>query len=435
MSLRYFLSLRKFSSTHSLLRPTLSSDYKSRELWEERFNCKFLTDVQAIKTINSKIAAKDTLNELEVDTFINVAAPRRDEIDQLRESVDILKRFRRSIRAHLLLPSTQHGICRLFIDSGRLSSLINLIEQRVDYGIFPDPFILNMCFDDALEQENLSLASRLAAHIMLQEDFGENHISDVFSLYSVARYTESKPDFDQWRNPTVDSDPIFMPDVSQDAQSVSKTSQADDEEEEEDQYIRIPFLRNPYNDQHFDLTSPRVICGKTMSMISRQFSSKPELFHQLRLLGSILQGKWQESVSISRECVQSKIVAGNTKDLAKFFLTNLNGLTEPSDSERETLNMNIDKLNSDGKPLSDHAEAMTTDFRSIETRDINQLKSDLVQWSKRRHAIRKAEDEWAARERIIEEIRRKKDEIKRREDYLYFYDNLKKRSLGRLEYD
>lgn len=435
MLFRHFISLRKLSTTTSLGRPRLSSDYKSKELWDSRFNCKYLTDSQAIKAINSKIAAKDQLDELEVDIFINVSAPRTDEIAQLRESADILKRFRRSPRAHLLIPSTQHGVCRLFLDSERLTSLVSMIEQRVDYGIFPDPIILNLCFDAALEQDNLSLASRLAAHIMLQEDFGENFISDVFSLYSVAKYIESKPDFQQWSTPSISADPIFMPESSGDGKTMLETSLGDGDEEEEDQYIRIPFLRNPYNDQHFDLTNPRVICGKTLSMLASQFSSDMELVHQLRLLGSVLQGEWNDSMTISEECVQSNIKAGCTKELAKFYIENLHGLPEPSVGDREALLVNIEKLNSAGEPISAYADEKTNEFSSIEAKDLDCLRSDIIKWSERRDAIRKTADEWAERQRIIEEIRKKKEEIKRKEQYLYFYDNLRKKTLGRLSYD
>lgn len=431
--MRHCISLRKFSSSSCLFRPKLSSNYKSKDIWDERFNCKSLTDYESIKTINNKISGNDELDELELDTFINVAAPQTDEIAHLKEAADLLRRFRRTLRAHLMIPSTSHAVCRLFLDSEQLPSLVNLIEQRVHYGIFPDPFALNLSFDAALENDRLSLASRLAVHIMLQEDFGLNAISDTFSLFSVSKYIESKPDFDQWSSPEITSDPIFTNEDEKSAKNAP--NKGDGEEEEEDQYIRVPFLRNPYYDDHFDIKNPRVLCGKTLIMLSKQFQSDHGLTQKLRLLGHVLRGRWDDSLKISEECVQSNLKAGPLKDLINYYVTNLHGVTEPSENIKTALLGDIDKLSDEGELLSDHAEGKTDQFDRFETEDINELKSNIVSWSEQREAIRKAYAEWAERQKIIEEIKRKKEELQQREEYLYFYDKLKKRTLGRLELD
>lgn len=389
-----------------------------------------------MKSINTKITGSEELDELELDIFINIAAPQKNEIAHLKETVDLLKKFRRSLRAHLMFPSTPHAACRLFLDSDRLHSLVHLIEQRVDYGIFPDPFALNLSFDAALEHNHLSLASRLAVHIMLQEDFGVNTISDIFSLYSVSKYIESKPDFEQWSSPDISSDPIFTVALKdQSAQSKSQNEKPEEEEEDEDQYIRVPFLRNPYYDDHFDIKNPRVLCGKTLVMLSKQFSLEQDLTQKLKLIGFVLQGKWDESLGISKGCVQSNLRVGPLKELVKHYITNLHGVQELTEDAKATLLSDLDKLSADGKSLSEHAEDKTDQFGHIEKEDINRLRSDIVSWSEQRQAIRSAYDEWAERQRTIEEIKKKKEELERKEEFLYFYDNLRKRTLGRLELD
>lgn len=415
----------------------MSEEYKSKKLWDDRFNCKMLSgDVNTIKAINNKIMTNTELNNLEVDIFINVAAPRPDEIAQLQETVKVLKQFRRTVHCHTLMPSTAHATCRLFIDSDRVPSLVSLLENRVDHGIFPDPFCLNLVLDELLEAGQYALAARSAALIMLQEEFGLNRISDILALYSVAKYIESKTDFNDWLEQNAPKDPIFL-DPDQPEPAANKTDEQkeeqDAEEDEDDaEYIRIPWLRNPYTDNHFDLDKPRLICGKTLSMVAWQLS--PEPANKCQLLGSILQGKWNEANEALNKCIKANTKMGPLKDLSKFYLEELHDIEGPSEDHKRQLIDLIDKLPDGGQNISDDAEQIFTSLKDIETQDIDQLRSSLNEWSELRHKVKTEKENRDARLKLIEEIRAKKEELKAKEQYLYFYDNLKKSNLKRIEY-
>ena len=278
MSTMFLKLIRRFSTSRPAYEALLSSNYKSRRLWDERYNCPLLSgDEEQIKVINNKIVMGNELNSLEIDIFINIAVPRAEETVQLEESVKLLRRFRKSLHAHTQLPSTAHAISRLFLESKRLRSLVNLLDNRIEFGIFPDFFAANLILDEAIDKEMYSVAAKLASLIMLQEEFGVNPITDRLALFSMCKYIESKTNFSDWPVGEISKDPVLsgvleqanafdqIQDKSKEGEE-KKEEQGDEEEEgEEDaQYIRIPFLRTPYNDLHFDLTSPRLICGKTL---------------------------------------------------------------------------------------------------------------------------------------------------------------------------
>ena len=442
MSLGHLIISRSFSTARALFRPALSANYKSKQLWDERFNCRLLGgDADLIKVINSKILSESELNNLEVDIFINIAAPRVEEIAHLREASKTLKEFRKTLYAHTLLPSTHHALCRLFMDNERTTSLVSLLERRVEFGVFPDSFCFNLIFDKLLEQQKYAQASRVAALIMLQEEFGLNNISDTFALYSVAKYIESKGNFSDWNELDFSNDPIFIAENSSDITATSDQTQKkeeaelgdEEEDEEEVQYIRIPFLRNPYFDDHFDLQNPRVICGKTLSMIGAKLDDK-NLGIKCMALGRTLEGKWSEAKNLLEKLVQSKVESTAIKELLIYYIENLHDVMEPEDL-RDSLIYLAKALPEGGSTLSKQAEQQSREFESRELKDIHELKSNLVAWSETRIATKKSIEGYLARQKLIEEIKAKKRALKEREEFLYFYENLKKSSLTRIDYD
>jgi small subunit ribosomal protein S27 len=446
-----YSQLRRLSTCRIHYRPTLGTDYRSKNLWEDRFNCDLLgNDQNIIKTINTKILSGVELNNLEVDVFINIAASRQGETAQLSEAARTLAQFRRSLSAHTLLPSTSHAVCRLFLDSGRIESLVRLLEKRVEYGVFPDPFILNILFDSALEKDNLALASRLASLIMLQEEFGMNDLNDNFALYSVSRYIESLTDFNDWIESVQTPDPILEPEKYEQHQVDSKEKEnnmdkvggdeEDDEEDEEDaEYIRIPFLRNAWHDKHFDLTNPREICGKTLLMLGRHLDGRlkeTNLGARCMFLGNILQANWLEAIKSLSTCKQSKVPFDQSfREAARFYLENLHQLEGPDETDKKSILKGLEESPQAQLSISQEAEQRHAKLRDLEQTGIEELRRDIQLWSEIRHRTKRARDSFEERQKLIAEIKAKKEELKEREQYLYFYDDLKRRNLTRIEYD
>lgn len=442
------LSLRRFSTSLRFHRPQLSDAYKSRALWEERLSCKLLGsgDGGISSAINEKIIMGTELDNLDIDIFINISVPHLEEIDQLQESVKMLSQFRKSLYAHTLLPSTPHALCRLFLYSQRLSSILNILEARVEYGVFPDFFASNLLIDYALERKEYNIASRLAALVMLQEEFGQNQITDHLSLFSVASYVELK-NFDDWTDEQ--KDPVLTglhetttsadDEVKQEQAKEDKSEEAGDEEEEEEdaEYVRVPFLRNPYFDNHFDLKNPRVICGKTLSMLSTTYLKQGdnELGQKSKLIGNILQGKWSDALDSVKELESHKVKLGPLEDLCKFYIENLHGIEAPSDVQKTSLISSLEDLSGENHSLSELAEFKCKKLDEFEKQDIDQLRKSFVEWSEQRFAVKEASKKREERKKLIALVESKKEELKRKEQYLYFYDNLKKSRVTRIEYN
>ena len=471
MSLRYLILARRLSTSRNLAVPSLGTEYKSQQLWESRFNCPALNDTSKIKAINTKILSGAELDFIEADTFINIASNRGSDFSALQEATNIVRRLRKSLYAHIVLPSTHHAMCRLFLESNRLSSLLLMLEERIEFGIHPDAFALNLIFDEALKQDQLAIAARAAALVMIQEEFGLHKLTDSFALYSVSKYIESKTNFKDWKLLTLDEDIAFNASADPNALELKKAElesnkaeidetqdQASDEaseevsgdqeeeesyEEDEDdaEYHRVPWLRNPYFDDHFDLKNPREICGKTLTMLGTQYEQdkSEDLAVRCHILGNILRGHWSQAQSAIDKALQSKLKFDTSfSDLIQHYMKDLHELKEPDNRTERSIMSGLKKLPQKGRApkLSDLAESHFEKLRpSVERNDIDWMKKSVNSWSALRfdylNSMKAVED----KKNLIAEIKEKKEELKRREQYLYFFDNLKKQNLTRIDYN
>ena len=97
--------------------------------------------------------------------------------------------------------------------------------------------------DHFIKKENYASAARVASFLMLQEDFG-HPISNAFALYSCHKYLENP---DSWKG--IDPESLKEP------------------EPKEEVKIRVPYIINPWFDDHFDLWKPSDLTGKTLFWI------------------------------------------------------------------------------------------------------------------------------------------------------------------------
>lgn len=390
---------RQFSTSSILSKSYLSEEYKSPEIWQQRFKCPHLNvSEDVIKAINNKILSNRELTNLEVDIFINIATGSKDDIAQLKEANQLIQKLRASTYAHTLLPSTQHAICRLFLSAGHIQSLITILDQRVRFGIFPDFFTMNLLLNECLDKDQLANASKLASLVMIQEEFGMNPLTDAMSALSVVKYLESKTDFSDWPKSDTIEDPMFtvetiydplMEDQVDDTKIETKNSNDEGDEEEEDvQYVRIPWLRNSYDDHHFDLNDPKLICGKTCLALGDTYMKEDEQFGN-RLI-SIGKALYEGAEKVQEDALVGLCLA---------------------------------------------AEGKVAESKKVENDDIEDLRRKIDDWSDLRRSVQAFHDTQQEKENIIEEMKRKKKEIQLKEQYLYFYDDLKKRNLTRLEYE
>lgn len=86
--------------------------------------------------------------------------------------------------------------------------------------------------------------------------------------------------------------------------------------------MRLAYIRNPYFDDHFDLTNPHHLIGKTLSLLSDNLKNDDEvLASSVKLLGLALHGKWNKVESFLQKSVSNKRpLAKEVVRKAKFII-------------------------------------------------------------------------------------------------------------------
>lgn len=438
--LQNFTQFRNLATSSSLRVSVLSQEYRADDVWKKRLECKLLSNVRPdnyFQTILTQISNKDHLYAVDLDIFVNVAKEKL----HLEETVHLLSKFRKSILAHTVLDSTHHAVCRLFLGSDRMKALLAILEDRIEYGIFPDLYMFNILLDSALKDDNFVLASRYAALIMIQEEFGLNKLTDLLSLLSLAKYIETKTDFSEWAKIGAHNDlGVILGSIAERSQTDEAEADKEDEankgendeedeveEEEEVEYIRIPFLKNPYFDNHFDLKNPRSICGKTLVYAGFNYENL-KIRHKSRLLGEALQGNWDAMQNIIKKFNEDATEIDNvTLDLCKHYIENLHDVKGPDESEKQEIISALDQFaHKDTTTLAtDIDNTLNECQRELEFEDIEQFKKAVPRWSEERNSALQKQIDRILRAKRLQEIKDKKEELRKREEILYYYDKNK----------
>jgi small subunit ribosomal protein S27 len=129
------------------------------------------------------------------------------ELDELEH---LLHRFRRSCKAVEFMPSTVHAIVRQFIRFGHMDSFLRVLDDRLNYGVFPDFYCYNFVMDHFLVQTDYLGAAKTACELMLQEDLS-NDLSVAFAAHSCIMHLET-PTGKPWHEPVEPSEDKGDPD-------------------------------------------------------------------------------------------------------------------------------------------------------------------------------------------------------------------------------
>ena len=292
-----------------------------------------------------------------------------------------------------------------------LDQLVEVLCKRVEYGIFPDKFCYNLVLDRLLEAGRLEDAAKVAVLRMLQEDF-DSPIGNFLSLKAISGYLKTG----EAMKPELFSEP--------------KPEEADeeggaegDEEEEEVEYVRVPYLRNPFFDDHFDIKDTVSLIGKTFYLAGNAIGdSNRELSDNCVLYGLALYKRWAQAL----EFLNANL---NTIKLSDDLVALIEQLVTGQESAVDTKAVELlDKLRTckgrTGKTLEQSIEAAVSTIGQLEAVEIEELKSVLQAFTKKREMNMKQDLDNLLRLEMIEQIREKKKEFKDREAKLYFFENI-----------
>lgn len=264
------------SAVHRLraTRSFLTDAYKCNEVWRKRLDCSVLQKVNPEELYYKLSSMLDNdskqISSVDLDIFANSLTD-KSYTDELE---DLTHRFRLSAQAGTLLPSTHHAVIRLFLESGEVSNLIKILKARLDYGIFPDYYLCNLLMDTFLKENNFKYAAVIASNQMLQEEF-DNDITKSMGLYSCLKYITNPTDWEE-------------------TSTVNEEQKKEDVDDDDDEIkrVRVDFIRNPYFDDHFDLTDGDHLVGKTMLAIIK--NDNTILGDSFKAIGLAYYNQWNK---------------------------------------------------------------------------------------------------------------------------------------------
>lgn len=321
-------------------RSFLTDAYNCNEVWQERLNCSVLKKVEHEllyhKLSNMLENESKQISAIDLDIFANSLTD-KTYVDDLE---DLIHKFRLSAQTGTLLPSTHHAVIRLFLEFGNVPDLIRILKNRLDYGIFPDYYLSNLLMDTFIKENNFRNAAVIASNQMLQEEL-DNDITKSMGLYSCLKYITNPTDWDETK------------------MVVEEKLTNEDDDEEEEKRVRVDFLRNPYFDDHFDLTDGDHLVGKTMLAISK--TDNTVLGNSFKAIGLAYYNRWNElnkhletfkgavyseTVELATAVIDKKTPenADQLKDgFSKLEIKNKSLTEETTNALNETVNKNEEK--------------------------------------------------------------------------------------------
>jgi small subunit ribosomal protein S27 len=331
-SKKMWKQITKFSNFRQLnsitTRAYLTEAYKLTSEWDQRLKTPILEKVN-IETLYvescQKFSHKKKINWIDVDIFANKATE-----NNIEDALDLVRMLRTTAEASKMLESTQHAIIRIL--SSNPDQMLSLLNQRLDYGVFLDSHQANFLLDNFIKEKNFMVAARLATFQMLQEDF-ENPITRCLSLYACYKFVDNLETFIDLIPPPPPTNESAVPEVSGKKKKIEEIK------------VRIKYLRNPYFDDHFDITETNHLVGKTLLYLADEVEGVDKvLADSVRLIGFALYQKYEngsafldEKKAFYKEAIDKvkslAEKAGDLNDDAKKFFDKVNAISNSKEGK------------------------------------------------------------------------------------------------------
>lgn len=386
--------------------------------------------------VNERVKKNLPMEPIDVDLFVQVASV-ESNFDEFLYFAKILRENWRCVDT---LDSTHHAFVRLALDNNIPEKAVAIIEDRVKYGIFPDHHALNLVLDHFLEAKDYANATRIAHYIMLQEDFS-NSISNIFSLKAL---------FSCLMDPAEKTRLIELIKSKDETEKDGETEDRGEGGEEEDTYIRVPYVQNPHFDDHFDIKDPLLLTGKSLYLFGMHFDDA--IGRTSQLVGLIYYKKFDEAKKLMEkfisnhksECFASGIIelisqssdstSPSSEESSAAEENTTNGDGESSNESvqvAENFSEIVDRLKSvpnciSSKSIPDYLESHLARISQLEANDIASLRSLFQSWKEERQKMIDRKLEEYLREEKLKEIRKIRRDLNEKERFLSFFENEEK---------
>uniref|UniRef100_A0AC34RK71 Uncharacterized protein n=1 Tax=Panagrolaimus sp. JU765 TaxID=591449 RepID=A0AC34RK71_9BILA len=225
-----------------------------------------------------------------------------------------------------LLPSTEYAIFRLLLKHGTKNELFKVLNDSINYGVFPNYHASALILDYLLKEKDYPGAAKVASVVVQQEMF-DNSLLNHLCLYSLFKFAE------------LPIEQQIFDDV------IQKRPQVDEDVNEDDiKTMKFPYLKNYYFDGHFDLIETDALVGKSLEWLFREIKAKStnldeDFGKNVEILVNLYNGKMDELEK----------VLGKTKKISKSVVELLKSrvgqLVEKLPAEGREENEDFKRLN------------------------------------------------------------------------------------------
>lgn len=279
-----------------------------------------------------------------------------------------------------------------------IQELLEVLNDRLNYGIFPDYFDYNVLMDHFIKRKDFASAARIATLVMLQED-ADHPITNTLCIYACHKYLENP---DDWKKPEVPAEDTSTEEVK----------------------IRVRYLRNPFFDDHFDLTDPRDLVGKTLNFKGKHRADVIGRTCQLR--GLILYKKYDDVLNLIQkwlETIQDKIVY---EEVFELISRDNNGLQDQDAEKFKLVEVQLSILKEKQNLKESFIEAVENLVKAAVNeqaeKDMSKQCQAYIDWERERTSVLEAQMKAIERENRIKNIEKIKQDLKEREQLLTFFD-------------
>ena len=378
--------------------------------WNERLKAPLFSKIEMDKyfiDIDRQYFKMGVISHVDLDIFANALLLSRDrgtissetDIESRCEQVEeLLRRFNSTPEAIKMLPSTPHAIIRACVDVKETEFLLNLLNNRLKFGVIMDDFTNTFLANYFIKNENFRDASKVGILMMLQEEH-QVPIASEMSLWSVYKYIQQ---LKSEGLPPWDPRPVFV-----------------EPEPEEEVKIRVKEVENPYFDGHFDLTKKEHLLGKTLAKVAICHGENI-VAESLKLLGFTMLEKWDKVSQIldsncefAEECVE---------EAKKYASSSQNSEIENKLSSAKSTKINVEQK------LEDKIK------KSVQVNESKYIESQIAAY-KKWNIVREEELQLhykkAQQSAKLQEFDQHKVKIEEEEERLFFFDNYEQMEQGK----
>ncbi|CAF1055766.1 unnamed protein product [Adineta ricciae] len=247
-------------------RTYLTDAYQAFDKWDEALTNDILkkTNIsELLIDVEDKLIRKKYVSSLDME-ILAAKLTHVETTEDLKLAEGILEKFRHTPEALEFQPSLAYSLVRNYLDLGQKERLLPILGDKVKYGIFLDRFSANLLLNAFLLEKKYQDAAQICTDLMLQDQDDDQltralAVNACYNYYLIATEEDFK-------------------------------SNVIEEEDEDIVKVKVQFVRNITNDDHFDLADKRKLLGKTLAYFSRDANNSHIV--SLQILGYTLYKKF-----------------------------------------------------------------------------------------------------------------------------------------------